>query len=28
VAREDEEFQTRRSLVVHRNPPPEVAQQK
>jgi hypothetical protein len=28
VAREDEEFQTRRSLVVHRREPAEVAQQK
>ncbi len=28
VAREDEEFQTRRSLIVHRNQPPEVAQKK
>lgn len=28
VAREDEEFQSRRSLIVHRREPPEVAQQK
>jgi carboxyl-terminal processing protease len=28
VAREDEEFQTRRSLIVHRREPTEVAQQK
>jgi carboxyl-terminal processing protease len=28
VAREDEEFQTRRSLIVHRREPAEVAQQK
>ncbi len=28
VAREDEEFQTRRSLIVHRSQPAEVAQQK
>jgi carboxyl-terminal processing protease len=28
VAREDEEFQTRRSLIVHRARPAEVAQQK
>jgi len=28
VAREDEEFQTRRSLIVHRTRPAEVAQQK
>ncbi len=28
VAREDEEFQSRRSLIVHRSQPPEVAQQK
>jgi len=28
VAREDEEFQTRRSLIVHRTQPPEVAQHK
>jgi carboxyl-terminal processing protease len=28
VAREDEEFQSRRSLVVHRRAPTEVAQQK
>jgi len=28
VAREDEEFQSRRSLIVHRREPAEVAQQK
>jgi len=28
VAREDEEFQTRRTLIVHRNQAAEVAQQK
>ena len=28
VAREDEEFQTRRSLIVHRTQPAEVAQKK